>query len=467
MVEGLHAIVGSEGILPVEPLYCLDAQCPQTVVAPQSEQEVASLIAYAGGARFPFVVAGGATALTVLTPHATPWWLLSTRRLRGIVDYSPDDLVLTVRAGTTLQEVQHLLRTHGQYLPWNIAPSDEATIGGIVASNRSGSWRYRHGTPRDRLLQVRAVRGDGVAFRSGAKVVKSVAGYDIHRLLCGSWGTLAVLTEITLKVAPLPPVFEAVGWFCEWDQLEPTLAELMRAPLQPDGLSVLVIPHERFEETYAVSAQARAVRERLPCEQAHHKVSSNAFAPPAGVVELPPPIVYEATKEAHPETETESAVETSRAPSRPLIVLEFSGRPSGVRWQIEWLRSQGYPLQPIDSTFLEYQTFLLCPRQHRFMLQLLMRPNEVAEVMMRWAHPDISMLAHAGSGVVYLWGEHAEPVAFLQERLRHCAFRWRVWSWPSEARSHLPPLPLSAGERRLMESLKRALDPEGLLPTIG
>ena len=465
MVEGLHAIVGSEGILPVEPPYCLDAQRPQTVVAPQSEQEVASLIAYAGGHRFPFLVAGGATALTVLTPPPTLWWLLSTRRLRGIVDYSPDDLVLTVRAGTTLQEVQHLLRTHGQYLPWNIAPSEEATIGGIVAGNRSGSWRYRYGTPRDRLLQVRAVRGDGVAFCSGAKVVKSVAGYDIHRLLCGSWGTLAALTEITLKVAPLPPMFKAVGWFCEWDLLEPTLAELMRAPLQPDGLSVLVIPQERFEETYAVSAHERAIEPRFPREQAHHKVSSNAFAPPAGVVELPPPIVYEATDETHPETER--AVVNSHTPSRPLIVLEFSGLPSGVHWQIEWLRSQGYPLQPIDNAFLEYQTFLLCPRRHRFMLQLLMRPNEVAEVMMRWARPGISMLAHAGSGVVYLWCEHAEPGAFLQERLRHCAFRWRVWSWPSEARAPLPPLPLSSGERRLMESLKRTLDPVGLLPTIG
>jgi glycolate oxidase FAD binding subunit len=202
---------------------------------------VCALLEYTHAMRTPCIAAGSGAYLTHLIPPERPWWLLSARRLSRVVDYSPQDLVLTVGAGMTLHAVQELLREHRQYLPWNPALPQQATLGGIVSSNRAGSWRYRFGTPRDRLLAVRAVTPDGVAFKSGAKVVKSVAGYDLHRLLCGAWGTLAVITEITLKVQPTPQHFEAVGWQTSWDALEPTLAELMQMPLQPDGISVLAM----------------------------------------------------------------------------------------------------------------------------------------------------------------------------------------------------------------------------------
>jgi glycolate oxidase FAD binding subunit len=192
--------------------------------------------------RTPCLVAGSGAYLTHLIA-ARPRVVAAQRAPpeAASMDYSPQDLVLTVGAGMTLHAVQELLREHRQYLPWNPALPQQATLGGIVSSNRAGSWRYRFGTPRDRLLAARAVTPDGVAFKSGAKVVKSVAGYDIHRLLCGAWGTLAVLTEITLKVQPLPQHFEAVGWKTSWDALEPTLTELMQMPLQPDGISVLAM----------------------------------------------------------------------------------------------------------------------------------------------------------------------------------------------------------------------------------
>ncbi len=535
MIEGLHAIVGSAGILPCAPEHRLGSRSPATVVAPQGEAEVAALVEYAAKAHFSFVIAGGGTALSLLEPPDEAWWLLSTQRLKGVVDYAPEDLVLTVRAGTTLAETQQLLSQHRQYLPWNVPLPERATIGGIVSSNRSGSWRYRHGTPRDRLLQVRAVRGDGVAFRSGAKVVKSVAGYDVHRLLCGAWGTLAVLTEITLKVAPLPPAFEAVGWFCTWDALEPTLAHLMSAPLQPDGITVVAFAGESLT-AYGVAAQES--RATVSSEQGtmHHasliqrlcyrggarknlltpsfrfplqvqgepilgfahsggclpagtasrfpslaggtlrrgasRISSDALAveqtqaSATGVLTPPPPVVYEEATQTLPEPETEAALQTEPAASRPFVLMEFSGRPEGVRWQIEWLRSQGYPAESVEPTMLESLQNALAPRTHRFMLQLLMRPNEVAEAMVQWSRPGVSMLAHAGSGVVYLWGESVEPLPFLTERLRHTAFRWRVLNWAEDARADLPPMPLSEGERRLMQALKQAFDPAGVLPRI-
>jgi FAD/FMN-containing dehydrogenase len=272
MQEGLYAIVGSAGRGALEANYRLDDAAPFAVVAPASESEVCALLEYTHAMRTPCIAAGSGTYLTHLVPPDRAWWLLCTRRLNRVVDYSPQDLVLTVGAGMTLHAVQELLREHRQYLPWNPALPQQATIGGIVSSNRAGSWRYRFGTPRDRLLAVRAVTPDGVAFKSGAKVVKSVAGYDLHRLLCSAWGTLAVITEITLKVQPTPQHFEAVGWQTTWDALEPTLAELMQMPLQPDGITVLALRGGDIRATalpWAAQAESPPFRTSRPANSFH------------------------------------------------------------------------------------------------------------------------------------------------------------------------------------------------------
>lgn len=243
MLEGLRACVGSEGVLDENARYAIGGREPPLVLAPQSEQEIVALIEHAKGYRLPFAIAGSGTHLGAICPPEPYSWTLCTLRLNRLIDYAPADLVITLGAGMRLSEAQAILGQHGQYLPWNPPLPDEATIGGIVASGRSGAWRFRHGTPRDRLLALRAVRGDGTPFKSGAKVVKSVAGYDLHRLMCGSWGTLGVITEITLKVAPLPPARQAVQIAIpRWDSVEPTLAQLMQAPLQPERLDLVRIP---------------------------------------------------------------------------------------------------------------------------------------------------------------------------------------------------------------------------------
>jgi FAD/FMN-containing dehydrogenase len=138
MQEGLYAIVGSDGRGALEANYRLDDAAPFAVVAPASESEVCALMEYTYAMRTPCLVAGSGTYLTHLTPPDRAWWLLSTRRLNRVIDYSPQDLVLTVGAGTTLHAVQELLREHRQYLPWNPALPAQATIGGIVSSNRAG-----------------------------------------------------------------------------------------------------------------------------------------------------------------------------------------------------------------------------------------------------------------------------------------------------------------------------------------
>ncbi len=131
--------------------------------------------------------------------------ILDTRPLNGIVDYEPTELVVTARAGTPLREVERVLAEGGQMLafePPHFGP--EATLGGCIASGFSGPRRAAMGSARDFVLGVRVVNGLGEDLRFGGQVMKNVAGYDLSRLLTGSFGTLGLITEVSLKVLPVP-----------------------------------------------------------------------------------------------------------------------------------------------------------------------------------------------------------------------------------------------------------------------
>jgi len=133
--------------------------------------------------------------------------------LAGVTLYEPEELVLSAKAGTALAEIEALLASKGQHLPFepiDYGPlfgqeSGRGTIGGALAANASGPRRIRAGAARDHLLGIVAVSGRGETFRSGGRVVKNVTGYDLCKLMAGSWGTLAVMTDVTIKVLPRPP----------------------------------------------------------------------------------------------------------------------------------------------------------------------------------------------------------------------------------------------------------------------
>lgn len=132
--------------------------------------------------------------------------VLDTTALSGVVAHVPADLTVTVAAGTRFADLRAALARAGQFLPLDPAHADGATIGGIVAANSTGFWRARYGGVRDLLIGTTAVLGDGTIARSGGRVVKNVAGYDLNKLFVGSLGTLGVLLECTFKVVPRPPV---------------------------------------------------------------------------------------------------------------------------------------------------------------------------------------------------------------------------------------------------------------------
>ncbi len=136
--------------------------------------------------------------------------VLSTRKLNQLVEHCAGDFTVTVQAGMPLQTLQSELATAGQWLaidwPWGSGPSGEhsGTVGGLLARGLAGGLRQRYLGVRDQLIGLSLLRADGTAAKAGGKVVKNVAGYDLMRLFCGSWGSLGLITELTLRTYPLP-----------------------------------------------------------------------------------------------------------------------------------------------------------------------------------------------------------------------------------------------------------------------
>ena len=130
--------------------------------------------------------------------------VLDTRAYQGVISYEPSELVMTVRAGTSLREVEHLLAEKGQCLAFEPPHfGDTATVGGMVAAGLAGASRASVGTVRDFVLGIRVLNGKGEDLTYGGQVMKNVAGYDVSRLMAGSMGQLALITEVSLKVLPV------------------------------------------------------------------------------------------------------------------------------------------------------------------------------------------------------------------------------------------------------------------------
>ena len=204
--DELQRIVGESGILPEEQVaaYTFDGYVPKVVVLPTSVQEIQEILQFAGKQGLSVMPAGTGTKLGIGNLPEKVDIVLATTRLNSVVEYEPADLTVTVESGIRLRDLQTELAKHRQYLALNPPSAARCTIGGIVATNASGSFRLRHGTARNQVLGLRVVQADGTVVKSGGKVVKNVAGYDLNKLYIGAFGTLGIITEVTLKLSPIP-----------------------------------------------------------------------------------------------------------------------------------------------------------------------------------------------------------------------------------------------------------------------
>jgi glycolate oxidase FAD binding subunit len=175
---------------------------------PRSAEEVRALVAEAGAAGRRLEIIGGGTKRGIGRVQGADA-VVSLSTMDAVVDYAPEELVLTAQAGARLADLERLVAAQGQMLPFEpphltglLGVGGAPTLGGALAANLSGPRRIRAGAARDHLLGFEAVTGRGEVMKAGGKVVKNVTGYDLSKLMAGSWGTLAVLTEVTIKVLP-------------------------------------------------------------------------------------------------------------------------------------------------------------------------------------------------------------------------------------------------------------------------
>ncbi|HTE74657.1 MAG TPA: FAD-binding oxidoreductase, partial [Actinomycetes bacterium] len=173
------------------------------VAGPSSTEQAADVMGVAAGHDLAVVARGAATKLDWGLPPTRVDLVVDTTSLTGVVDHAAGDLVCVVRAGTPVRELQDALAGAGQQLALD-TPFPGATVGGTVAVSTSGPRRLLHGTLRDLLIGITFVRADGVVAKSGGTVVKNVAGYDFGKLLLGSYGTLGLVTEVVVRLHPLP-----------------------------------------------------------------------------------------------------------------------------------------------------------------------------------------------------------------------------------------------------------------------
>src|SRR5438067_573242 len=210
--SGLHsalrhkfmAIVGNENVHAATAADAVAGVQPKLVIEPGAERELAEILRLSNEAGLAVIPRGNGTKLGWGNPPTRADLILSTTRLNEIIEHAWADLTVTVEAGCTIQRLQETLGQHGQRLALDPLWPQHATVGGVLATNDSGALRLRFGALRDLIIGVTLALPDGTLAKSGGKVVKNVAGYDLPKLVTGALGTLGVITRAVFRLHPLP-----------------------------------------------------------------------------------------------------------------------------------------------------------------------------------------------------------------------------------------------------------------------
>ena len=196
---------------------------PSAVVRPADADQVAEILRFAASEKLAVIPMGGGTKLGIGAAPARYDVALDLSRMNRVLAYDPHDLTLGIEPGVRIEDLLRTLAEQRQFLPLAVPFLDGATIGGIVATNSSSPLRHAYGAVRDFCLGMEFVTGDGARAKSGGRVVKNVTGYDLHKLLIGSLGSLGVITRVNFRTFPLLPAqgtfvaaFSAVQDACEF-----------------------------------------------------------------------------------------------------------------------------------------------------------------------------------------------------------------------------------------------------------
>jgi len=232
---------------------------PDATVTPTSVEQLAGVLKVASAQGFGVVPVGGGTDPGPVPP-LEPFVVLSTRGLRGVETYEPADLTMSAWAGTTLGELQDVTGAHAQWLPFDPPSMPTRTLGGLAATGVRSPLCASYGAPRDHILGLTLVTGDGRVLRLGGRVMKNVAGFDLVKLLVGSRGTLGVVVSVTVRLFPRPE--REVALVMEADRAEDLVAParaVATAPVLPAS-AVLAAGFRTTAAGGAVRAASLVVR---------------------------------------------------------------------------------------------------------------------------------------------------------------------------------------------------------------
>ena len=332
---------------------------------------------------------------------------VSCRRLSGIVEHSPGDFTVTALAGTPLVELQAELARHRQWLavdwPWGSGMGGQASgsLGGLVARGLAGGLRQRYLGVRDQIIGLELIRSDGTRARAGGKVVKNVAGYDLMRLMAGSWGSLGLISSLTLRTMPEPPQRRGLKLAGPLEALGPLASWLLGSSLSPERIDWWRPPARQEDDTGLLislaSINAHTLDEQIGCIAA----------------------------KAAPLAITAQTLEPAELAS---LVGQSQGSETG---SSDWL------------------------------LRLAVRPNQATALLADPALAGLPLVLGAGSGLGMAWATASALPTYKVEALRrHCQQAGGYLTVLRQPASSQLPAWLDAPSRPLIEAIKRQFDPK-------
>jgi glycolate oxidase FAD binding subunit len=242
-VAKLASIVGEARVL-TDAASCQECavhgRVPRCVVFAPSAEQAAQVLEWAAEQDLAVIPRRNGTKIETGNPPRRYDVALSLKEMNQVWYYEPDDLVISVEAGMKWGDLQHFLSRRGLWVPLDPPGGDKASVGGCAAAGASGPLRLRYGTLRDMVLGMTMATTEGKVVKTGGRVVKNVAGYDLAKLLIGSWGTLGVITEVTLKLFPRPPQTRTyTAPVASLEEARQLRRRLLESPLAPQRMVLL------------------------------------------------------------------------------------------------------------------------------------------------------------------------------------------------------------------------------------
>ncbi|HXO43391.1 MAG TPA: FAD-binding oxidoreductase, partial [Thermoanaerobaculia bacterium] len=269
----LAAVLGEEHLRAATAADAVDGVAPRMVAEPGTAEELARCLRWARGAGLKVTPRGGGTKLGWGNPPAACDLLLSTARLDRVREHAWADMTVIADAGCRVADLQRALAEHGQHLALDPLWPERATLGGILSTNDSGTLRLRYGSLRDLVIGITVALPDGTLARSGGKVVKNVAGYDLAKLFTGALGTLGVIVEAIFRLHPLPRQTRSLTFSGTPAALNQLLLSILASRLTPTGLQLRAAPggaqlDVRFDGTAAgIQAQVNQIDQIYQVDQ--------------------------------------------------------------------------------------------------------------------------------------------------------------------------------------------------------